>query len=69
MIFVSCFRFTTVQGKTVCSNPKKPWVLKAMKYIDSKKKLTTPVTAEVPVTTEGLSNISKEPIRNATALP
>nr|XP_015216590.1 PREDICTED: monocyte chemotactic protein 1B-like [Lepisosteus oculatus] len=32
--------FTTIRGVRVCSDPRKPWVKKAMKYVDGKNKST-----------------------------
>ncbi|KAG5268713.1 hypothetical protein AALO_G00215610 [Alosa alosa] len=59
--------FTTVKGIRVCSSPKKPWVKKALKYIDSKKQQAT--TQTTTVTTEVLSTNGTESTRNATAMP
>ncbi|XP_062377357.1 monocyte chemotactic protein 1B-like [Sardina pilchardus] len=55
--------FTTVRNIRVCSDPKKPWVKKAVKFIDSKKQQATRVTTEV------LSTNGTEPTRNVTAAP
>ncbi|XP_067220327.1 C-C motif chemokine 8-like [Chanodichthys erythropterus] len=35
---VDAVRFLTVKGITICSDPSSPWAIKAMKYLDEKKK-------------------------------
>ncbi|CAM4589438.1 unnamed protein product [Leuciscus chuanchicus] len=30
--------FRTIKGNTICSDPSSPWAIKAMKYLDAKKK-------------------------------
>ncbi|XP_067219736.1 C-C motif chemokine 8-like [Chanodichthys erythropterus] len=35
---VNAVRFLTVKGITICSDPSSPWAIKAMKYLDEKKK-------------------------------
>ncbi|XP_031439854.1 C-C motif chemokine 12-like isoform X1 [Clupea harengus] len=41
--------FTTVKDVRVCSDPRRPWVKKAVRYIDSMKQKTTAV-----LTTQGM---------------
>ncbi|KAK7159567.1 hypothetical protein R3I94_005801 [Phoxinus phoxinus] len=35
---VNAVRFLTIKGITICSDPSSPWAIKAMKYLDAKKK-------------------------------
>ncbi|XP_051737378.1 uncharacterized protein LOC127505660 isoform X9 [Ctenopharyngodon idella] len=35
---VDAVRFLTIKGNTICSDPSSPWAIKAMKYLDAKKK-------------------------------
>ncbi|KAK9979058.1 hypothetical protein ABG768_012504 [Culter alburnus] len=35
---VDAVMFLTVKGKTICSDPSSLWAIKAMKYLDEKKK-------------------------------
>ncbi|TRY99692.1 hypothetical protein DNTS_029432 [Danionella cerebrum] len=39
---VNAVRFLTIKGATICSNPSSPWAIKAMKYLDEKKKTHKP---------------------------
>ncbi|XP_063062228.1 monocyte chemotactic protein 1B-like [Engraulis encrasicolus] len=54
---------TTVKGVQVCSDPKKPWVKKAVKHVDSlKRPQVSAVTTQAPLTN------ATESARNATSL-
>ncbi|KAL2085716.1 hypothetical protein ACEWY4_019036 [Coilia grayii] len=55
--------FTTVKGIKVCSDPKKPWVKRAVKHFDSMKRQDSAVTTQAPSTN------ATEPARNGTAVP
>nr|AXF84173.1 chemokine ligand 32a [Ctenopharyngodon idella] len=35
---VDAVRFLTIKGNTICSDPSSPWAIKAMKYLNAKKK-------------------------------
>ncbi|KAG1934942.1 C-C motif chemokine [Pimephales promelas] len=35
---VIAVRFLTIKGITICSDPSSQWAIKAMKYLDAKKK-------------------------------
>ncbi|XDV27808.1 hypothetical protein PO909_031290 [Leuciscus waleckii] len=35
---VNAVRFRTIKGNTICSDPSSTWAIKAMKYLDAKKK-------------------------------
>ncbi|KAK9979057.1 hypothetical protein ABG768_012503 [Culter alburnus] len=51
---VNAVRFLTVKGITICSDPSSPWAVKAMKYLDEKKKPRRSVTA-VPTNTSTIN--------------
>ncbi|XP_051542531.1 chemokine (C-X-C motif) ligand 32b, duplicate 1 [Myxocyprinus asiaticus] len=57
---IDAIEFKTVKGFTVCSNPQKPWVRRAMKFVDKKRKANEmtarPINSTLPFKTASTQN-------------
>ncbi|GAA6095710.1 uncharacterized protein LOC113657907 isoform X2 [Tachysurus ichikawai] len=56
---------TTMKGRTVCADPKKPWVIKAMQFVEDKRRTGSTTASAMStasertvITTGGSFNIS-----------